>query len=80
MRSVIKKWGNSASRCILSSVMEAARLKIDDSVEIREEAGRIVIDPIRKPEYDLSRMIIEITPENIHSEVTVSATIGKELL
>ena len=80
MRSVIKKWGNSASIRIPSSIMEAAHLDVEDSVEIIEEAGRIVIDPVRNREYDLSQMLSNIAPENIHDEVNFGIATGKELL
>ncbi|MHB8190139.1 MAG: AbrB/MazE/SpoVT family DNA-binding domain-containing protein [Ferrimicrobium sp.] len=80
MRSVIKKWGNSASIRIPSSVMEAAELNIEDRVEIREEAGCIVIDPVRTGKYELSQLLGKITPENIHGEVDFGTRMGKELL
>ena len=44
----IKKWGNSASVRIPSAIMQAARLDLDAAVDVREEDGRIVIDPIRE--------------------------------
>ncbi|MDA8027018.1 MAG: AbrB/MazE/SpoVT family DNA-binding domain-containing protein [Actinomycetota bacterium] len=80
MRSVIKKWGNSASVRIPSSIMEAAHLAIDDSVEIREEAGRIVIDSIRGDEYDLTQLLEAIDPDNLHGEIDFGITFGRELL
>ena len=80
MRSVIKKWGNSASIRIPSSIMEAAQLNVEDPVEIREEAGHIVIDPVRTGRYELSQLLSAITPENLHGEVSFGIPIGKELL
>lgn len=47
MPVTVKKWGNSASVRIPSAVMKAARLSIDETVDVREEGGRIVIEPIR---------------------------------
>ena len=46
MRVLVKKWGNSASVRIPAAVMEAAALSIDQPVDIREEDGRVVIEPI----------------------------------
>ena len=54
MRVTVKKWGNSASVRIPSSVLQAARLSLDDTVDVREEGGRIVIEPIRPNEYQLA--------------------------
>lgn len=80
MRVIVKKWGNSASVRIPAGIMEAARLSLDAPVDVREEGGRIVIEPIRSTEYDLARLLAGITPENLHSEVAFGAPVGKELL
>lgn len=80
MRVIVKKWGNSASVRIPAGIMEAARLSLDAPVDVREEGGRIVIEPIRSNEYDLTRLLAGITPENLHAEVDFGAPVGKELL
>lgn len=76
----IKKWGNSASVRIPVGIMEAARLRLDDQVDVREEGGIIVIDPIRSKEYDLASLLAGITPENLHGEADFGAPLGQELL
>lgn len=80
MRVTVKKWGNSASVRIPSAVMTAARLSLDETVDVREEGGRIVIEPIRPREYDLAQLLAGITPENLHAEVDFGAPVGKEAL
>ena len=80
MRVTVKKWGNSASVRIPSAVMTAARLSLDETVDVREEGGRIVIEPIRPREYDLAQLLAGITPENLHAEVDFGAPTGKEAL
>ena len=45
MRAIVKKWGNSASIRIPAALMDAAKLELDDAVEVREEGGRILIRP-----------------------------------
>ena len=80
MRAVVKKWGNSASVRIPASVMAAAGLHLDQAVEVREENGRIVIEPIRREEDDLADLLAGITPENIHDEVDFGAPVGNEAL
>lgn len=80
MRVTVKKWGNSASVRIPAAVMQAAHLQLDDDVEVREEDGRIVIEPIRPAKYDLSQLLAGITPDNLHSEEDYGAPVGKELL
>ena len=39
MRTVVRKWGNSASVRIPAAIMEAAHLQLDMPVDIREEGG-----------------------------------------
>lgn len=80
MRVLVKKWGNSASVRIPASVMAAAKLRLDQEVEVREEAGRIVIDPIRPAEFTLADLVAGITDENRHDEIDFGPPIGKEIL
>lgn len=80
MQVTVKKWGNSASVRIPVGIMEAARLRLDDVVDVREEAGRIVIIPVRPDDFDLDQMLAGITLDNLHSEVDFGAPAGKELL
>ncbi|HEY4444445.1 MAG TPA: PbsX family transcriptional regulator [Steroidobacteraceae bacterium] len=80
MRAVVKKWGNSASVRISTGIMEAAHLRLDDEVDVREEGGRIVIEPIRGSEFDIDQLLAGITPQNLHTEIDFGAPVGKELL
>ena len=80
MRAIVKKWGNSASIRIPSNVLKAANLEIDDPVDIREEQGRIVVEPLRPTSYDLVDLIEAITPDNLHDEVDFGGPTGKERL
>ncbi|MGL4686087.1 MAG: AbrB/MazE/SpoVT family DNA-binding domain-containing protein [Commensalibacter sp.] len=77
MRVFIKKWGNSASVRIPASVMAAANLSIDTKVDIREESGRIIIEPVQEDE--LAMLVADITPDNLHNEVDFGPALGKEV-
>jgi antitoxin MazE len=78
MRSVVKKSGSSASVRIPAAVMQAANIAPNDAVDVREEAGRIVIEPVRFMEYRLEDLLEQITPENLHAEVEFGRPTGKE--
>jgi len=80
MRTVVKKWGNSASVRIPAAVMQAARLDLDETVDVREESGRIVIEPVQRKEYDLAELVRRITRENLHDEADFGRPVGKEAL
>ncbi len=78
MRVIVKKWGNSAAVRIPAAIMEAASLSLNETVDVREESGCIVIEPIRPSEYDLAQLLAGITPENLHAEVSFGPAVGKE--
>jgi antitoxin MazE len=80
MRAIVKKWGNSAAVRIPSGIMQAARLTLNDAVDVREQDGQIVIEPIRLGKADLAQMLAGITPENLHSGVDFGDPVGKESL
>ena len=80
MRTVVKKWGNSASVRIPVAVMQAAHLDIDEAVDVREESGRIVIELAQRKEYDLTELVKGINRKNLHSEVDFGRPVGKEAL
>lgn len=80
MRVVVKKWGNSASVRIPASIRQAAKVNLDEAVEIREEDGRIIIEPIRPAQFDLEQLVSGITEENLHHEVDFGRPVGKESL
>jgi antitoxin MazE len=78
MKVMVKKWGNSASVRIPASVMAAAAISLDQAVDVREEAGRIVIEPIREETFDLDDLVAGITDENRHDAVETGAPRGRE--
>lgn len=78
MRAQVKTWGNSAAVRIPASVMSAAALRVDQPVDIREENGRVIIEPIATPVFELDALLAQITPDNVHDEVEFGAPIGRE--
>lgn len=79
MRLHIRKWGNSASVRIPASVMASASIAVDQLVDVREEGGVIVIEPIRAPVYDLNTLLDRMTPETFPEEVEFGPPIGGEI-
>ncbi len=59
------------------SLMQAARLDLDEVVDIREEAWRIVIEPIRQKASELSKLLKGITSKNRHAAVDFDPATGK---
>jgi antitoxin MazE len=80
MRATVKKWGNSASVRIPAAVMEAAKMRLEQAVDVREDRGRIIIEPVRAPSINIDDLLAGITDENIHSEIPSGKAVGKETL
>lgn len=78
MRIHVKKWGNSASVRIPASIMASASLRIDQEVDVREVEGRIIIEPVSAPSYDLDSLIRAMTPDTFPEEVDFGRPMGKE--
>jgi antitoxin MazE len=49
-------------------------------VDIREEAGRVIIEPIPEPAFSLAELLAGVTDENIHAEVDFGPPVGNEIL
>jgi antitoxin MazE len=78
VRMIVKKWGNSAAVRIPASVMNAASLDLDQAVDIREEGGRIVIEPIKAEPYELNALLDQMDPETFPEEVDLGPPQGRE--
>lgn len=83
MHITVKKWGNSASVRIPAAIMNALNIQPESVVDIREEQGRIVIEPVREKvserKYSLDELLSQITNENQHDEVDFGKPVGKEV-
>jgi antitoxin MazE len=75
----VKQWGNSAAVRIPASVMNAARLDLGDVVQMLEEAGRIIVEPVRQVTCDLRSLLDIIPSKNQHERVDFGRVAGKEV-
>jgi len=78
VKTSVKKWGNSAAVRIPASLMQATHLELDEVVEVREDAGRIVIEPVRQKTYDIDKLLKGITAKNRHEAIDFGPAVGKE--
>jgi antitoxin MazE len=79
MEVIVKKCGNSAAVRLPASVLAAAHVDLDQAVNVREEQGRIVIEPVRHKAYKLDELLGGITGINLHEPVDTGAPVGKEV-
>jgi antitoxin MazE len=79
MLAKAQKWGNSLAVRLPKSVAEECGITADSPVEVSRENDLIVIRPVKK-KFSLEKLLAEVTPENMHSEVATGTPRGKELL
>lgn len=80
MRAQMVKWGNSVAIRIPKPVLEAAKLREGDSLEI-EVAGEGRVELRRATRVPtLTRLVAQITPENRYQEVSSGREVGKEVV
>jgi len=79
MHGVVEKWGKSAAVQIPAAVLESAHVCLDQKVDVREEGGRIVIEPLRPARYDIEALVSGITEENRHAPLEMGGAVGGEV-
>ncbi len=79
MKTHVRKWGRSAAVRIPASVMTAAALGVDQAVDIREEGGRVVIEPIKAKAYDLNALLDQMRPETFPEGIDFGPPRGREI-
>jgi antitoxin MazE len=77
MKVRIRKWGGSAMVRIPASVMTAAGLRTDQVADIREEGGRIIIEPTGAVD-ELDMLLDRMTAESFPDDVNCGTPIGHE--
>ena len=76
----MRKWGNSIGVRIPAGILTELNLSAEKKVDVRAEAGRIIIEPIIDSQETLEQLLGQITPDNVHSDIDFGQHVGKELL
>ncbi|MGA2949956.1 MAG: AbrB/MazE/SpoVT family DNA-binding domain-containing protein [Candidatus Sulfotelmatobacter sp.] len=77
MKARMVKWGNSLAVRIPKPIIEEARLKEGDFLEIEAGDGRIELRrPTKIP--TLAQLVSQITPDNRYPEISTGPEVGKE--
>lgn len=76
----MRRWGNSIGVRIPAGILTELNLSAEKKVDVRAEAGRIIIEPIIDSQETLEQLLGQITPDNVHSEIDFGQPVGKELL
>lgn len=80
MRTTIQKWGNSLAVRIPNTFAKEAGMTSGTAVEITQEKGKVVVAPVKEPEYALDALLKDVTKQNIHREIDFGGPVGREIL
>lgn len=76
MRTKIQKWGSSAAVRIPAAALKDAGMQVGQSLELRVEKGRLVIEPASE---SLDDLLAKMTPENRHGLALEGPAVGAEV-
>lgn len=85
MQITLREIGNSLGSIFPKPMIQNLGLKKGDKIDITEEDGKLVIEPIKKPEYSLNELLAQcdstITEFNEEdNEWLNAAPVGKEII
>ncbi|MDD5732110.1 MAG: AbrB/MazE/SpoVT family DNA-binding domain-containing protein [Patescibacteria group bacterium] len=78
METTIQKWGNSLAVRIPSSFAKEIGLQNNLDVTIKIDSKKLVISP-KKNELILKGLLGKINKSNLHEEIPVKQSLGKEI-
>lgn len=79
MKARIQKWGNSLALRIPKALAEEVHVRQNTQVEISLVDGKIIVEPVKTPEWTLEDLLEGITEENLHLEVESGPSVGNEI-
>ena len=79
MKVRIQKWGNSLAMRIPKALAEEVHVRQNTQVEISLVDGKIVVEPVKTPDWTLEDLLEGITEENLHLEVETGPSVGNEI-
>jgi antitoxin MazE len=79
MKTRMQKWGNSLALRIPRSFAVEAGLEQNSAVEISLMDGKLVIAPLKVPDFTLAHLLAQVSDENLHREVDTGPALGGEV-
>jgi antitoxin MazE len=78
MEARVRKWGNSLGIRIPSWLAKDIGLEENSAVELKVEAGRLIIQP-KQTTYTLDELLSKVIKDNVHSAIDWEGPVGKEI-
>ena len=79
MRVEIQKWGNSLAVRIPKAIALESKIGQGTEVDLTLEKGRVVLNPVKAPEYSLEELLAGVRKDNLHEEVDTGEAVGREV-
>jgi len=80
MKTRLQRWGNSLGLRIPKAFAEQTRIDAGSLVDLSvDQRGRLVVEPVRGPRYELADLLAGIADANLHPEVDAGRRRGKEV-
>jgi antitoxin MazE len=79
MTTKVQRWGNSLALRIPKSFAKDIHLEKGAVVKLSIYEGRLVIEPSSKSKYSLSGLLKNISEVNLHAEVDMGGSQGREI-
>ena len=77
----LQKWGNSTGVRLPKKVVDAARLKPNQTLSISLKGRSIVLTPVDEDDsFTLEAMLKGVRPENLHPLVDWGPDVGAEII
>lgn len=78
MQSRVQRWGNSLAVRIPKSFAVELGLEHEAAIEMTVMEGRLIVMPVKTPEYDLEELLARVTEENLQDAIETGQPVGKE--
>jgi antitoxin MazE len=79
VQGIVRKWDNGAAVRVPAAMLAAAKVQLGQPVDVREEGGRIIIEPLSRAHVDIHAQIAGINGENRHDSIDMGAPVGQEV-
>ena len=79
MNATIQKWGNSLALRIPKSVARDTHLESGSVVNLAVRQGKVVIEPTKKPKFQLDDLLKAVSKKNVHDGIDTGPAVGREV-
>lgn len=79
MKTAVQRWGNSLALRIPKAYATETRIHEGSEVELSLKGGSLIVRPVPRKRHALADLLKQVTPRNLHGEVSTGKAVGKEI-